>query len=489
MLNYQFYTKKTILFTLALITLSFTMLSCNKLVEIPEPKDTLTTVKVFNNDAQAKGAMVSVYSEMINTAGVYYGFGCGLTTMLAGLSSDELESPTGGYNEFIRNSLLATDVTSPALWSSAYRAIYGSNAVIEGIEASTSASLHAQTRTELIAEAKFMRAFSYFYLVNFYGDVPLALTTDFNKLVTMSRTPKAEVYTQMLKDLEDATQGLPADYSSGGGERIRPNKWVVKSLLARVYLYLGENDKALAQANEVIGQTGLFKLETADLNNVFLKNSSEAIWQLKQDTQRDPRGNATPEGFTFIPNPTLTGPVSISISKSLKDAFEPGDLRRSSWIGTSEILAGSPATPLLFPYKYKTGRENKALGVDNATEYYMVFRLGEQYLIRAEAYALLGQTSLAINDLNALRNRAGLQSLSTTLTKEETVAAVAKERQTELFLEWGHRWFDLKRTGKASAVLSAIPVKQPWRGDYQLLYPIPVDEIRKDHFLTQNPNY
>ena len=124
-----------------------------------------------------------------------------------------------------------------------------------------------------------------------------------------------------------------------------------------------------------------------------------------------------------------------------------------------------------------------------ATEYYMVFRLAEQYLIRAEARVQLGQTSLGITDLNALRNRAGLESISTGLSKEQAVIAVAKERQTELFTEWGHRWFDLKRTGKASGVLSAMPIKQPWKGDYQLLYPIPADEIVRDHFLVQNPNY
>jgi len=66
---------------------------------------------------------------------------------------------------------------------------------------------------------------------------------------------------------------------------------------------------------------------------------------------------------------------------------------------------------------------------------------------------------------------------------------VAHERQTELFAEWGHRWLDLKRTGQAGAVLSVIPLKQPWLGNYQLLYPIPYTEIQDDPSLVQNPGY
>jgi uncharacterized protein YbjQ (UPF0145 family) len=484
MFTQYFYIKR-----LLLLVPAFVSLSCTKLVEIPEPKDTVTTSKIFNNDMQAKGAMVSVYSTMINGDSGFIGFGCGLTTMMTGLSADELKNTGGGtYDQFNRNMLDARDGAVAKLWITAYRAIYGANAVVEGIEASQAPTLHAQVRTELTAEAKFTRAFCYFYLVNLYGDVPLALTTDFNKLVTMARTPKLEVYQQMVKDLQDAVNGLPGDYTAGAGERIRPNKWAAKSLLARVYLYLEDYDKAAVQANDVISQTDLYQLETTDLNRVFLKNSTEAIWQLAQSPDAFNRGNSTPEGYTLLPNPIDVGSVSFEISPSLSDAFEPGDLRRSIWIGTSFFKSGSVTTALQFPYKYKTGRHNMAVG-QPPSEYYMVFRLAEQYLIRAEARALLGQTNLAITDLNALRNRAGLQSLSTNLTKEQAIIAVAKERQTELFTEWGHRWFDLKRTGKASAVLSAIPIKQPWAGDYQLLYPIPADEISRDHFLAQNPNY
>jgi len=487
MYNKYFYIKRILVFVA--VSLFF---SCNKLVEIPEPKDTLTTTKVFSTDAQAQSAMAGLLSTMINGTSIVSvlpsAFSNGVVTYLNGLSADELTvvGSGAGKNLFNTNALVAG--VQDQIWGTAYRSIYDANAIIEGIEASTSAMLKPQTRLTLTAEAKFIRAFSYFYLVNTYGDVPLVLTTDFNKTVNLPRTAVATIYQRMISDLSDAVSGLPADYAAGGGERIRPNKWAAKALLARVYLFTGNNTGAIKESTDVIAQSSLYQLQMADLNQVFLKNSPEAIWQLQQNSENRDFGNATPEGYYFQPN--STGAIYTVISTELINAFEPGDLRRSSWTNSTVFPAGG--STYIYPYKYKVGVNNRVIGAAPSVEtkeYYMALRLAEQYLIRAEAEAINGQSDLAIDDLNKIRKRAGLGDLPKTLTKDALLAAVAKERQTELFVEWGHRWMDLKRTGKASAVLSAIPLKQPWKGDYQLLYPIPVDEIRKDHFLIQNPNY
>jgi len=121
-----------------------------------------------------------------------------------------------------------------------------------------------------------------------------------------------------------------------------------------------------------------------------------------------------------------------------------------------------------------------------------VFRLAEQYLIRAEAKAQQGTDMIgAAADLNVIRNRAGLAN-TTASTHDDLLAAVAHERQIELFAEWGHRWFDLKRTGQVDAVMSAVtPQKNPsgtWK-TYQQLYPVPQSEISKNPFLKQNAGY
>lgn len=136
----------------------------------------------------------------------------------------------------------------------------------------------------------------------------------------------------------------------------------------------------------------------------------------------------------------------------------------------------------LIPAKYKKGQP---------LQYYSVIRLSELHLIRAEATILLTPSAKAnaIEDLNILRRRAGIGELEESLTPEQVIKAVAQERRVELFLEWGHRWFDLKRNGLARETLQVIDYKQPWLGDFQLLYPIPSRELHLNSNLIPNPGY
>src|SRR5690606_27043726 len=129
----------------------------------------------------------------------------------------------------------------------------------------------------LLGEAKFVRAFCYFYLVNQFGNVPLIVNTDYKINTVMPRTEKSKVYDLIVTDLVDAQSKLPSNYVST--ERIRPNKEAATTLLARTYLYLGKWDLAEAEATKVIKDTRYRLL--GNLNDVFLKNSEEAIWQLQ----------------------------------------------------------------------------------------------------------------------------------------------------------------------------------------------------------------
>lgn len=116
----------------------------------------------------------------------------------------------------------------------------------------------------------------------------------------------------------------------------------------------------------------------------------------------------------------------------------------------------------------------------------MVLRLAEQYLIRAEARAQQNNLAGAAADLNAIRQRAGLEPLPDNLDKAAMLLAVEQERRIELFAEWGHRWFDLRRTGRSLAVLSPI---KPDLTATDLWYPIPLSAINTNPFLTQNEGY
>jgi hypothetical protein len=177
------------------------------------------------------------------------------------------------------------------------------------------------------------------------------------------------------------------------------------------------------------------------------------------------------------------------LSTALLGAFEANDLRRTAWVDST--VYGSPAITYYFPYKYKIGTAQAIPGA-TPTEYIMVLRLAEQYLIRAEARAEQNDLTDAIKDLNVIRRRAGLPILSNSLTMTQVLAAVMQERRIEFFAEWGSRWLDLKRTGQVDAVMSiATPLKGQgtvWQS-YQQLYPIPHNELNADHNLRQNPGY
>lgn len=487
------------------ITLTVTLASCKKMVSIDEPIDTVTSEKIYSTELQAEGVLVGAYNSLIHgpvtaigtdpTSAFYKSFGGGLATLAGGFSAGEFTNFSGASDvqmtALVTNKLSILNNEYPTnLWKSAYNVIYIANSVIEGISASTSARLRDSVKVQLMAEAKFLRAFSYFHLTNFFGDVPLALTSDFNKTVNLRKATQRDVYAQIRKDLLEAQKELAADYSVSGGKRVRANKWAATALLAKVYLFTGDNENAAAQATAVINQTTFFEIEQ-NLNDVFLTGSREAIFQLMPTNQDGRMKNATAEGFSMLPVVPYVSPGSIMLSNELLGAFESGDQRREDWTdSTYNILNNVSAGKSWYPTKYKIGSSNSAVNAPHK-EYYMVFRLAEMFLIRAEARAngADGGHVEGIKDLNVIRRRALLGELALNLSADAVKAAVAQERQIELFAEWGNRWLDLKRTGKASALLSVVPHKKPWAGDYQLLYPIPVSEIENNRNLIQNLDY
>lgn len=465
--------------SLALL-LTASLSSCEKLITADEPTDTITTTRLFETDAKAEMAITGVYNTMIHGTGqnIYSAalgsFAAGLASVAGGYAAGELINfnTVNNNSEYVlvTSKLTARNSTIPAaIWGSCYNAIYNANTVIEGISASTSPKLSDSVRKEIIAEAKFLRAFSYFYLVNFFGELPIALSGDFNNTVRLSRSSVQEVYKQIMTDLKDAEAGLAADYSVGRGKRVRVNRYAAIALMARVHLFLGEYEPAAARASDVINHTTLYNLEP-NVEDVFRTTSKEAIFQLMQTEKDNVLRNATPFGYNSVNYP---------LQPEMLDLFETGDLRKQFWTRDN-----------MYVNKYTITNSNGVLGVP-AREYFMALRLGELYLIRAEARAngAAGGLSGAVQDLNELRRRADIDELDENLGENDVKAAIEKERQTELFAEWGSRWFDLKRTGKALQVLKTMPLKQPWDGDHQLLFPIPPDEIIRNNRLVQNTGY
>lgn len=476
----------------------FSMASCKKLVDISDPVDKITSGTAFSSDELAGMAMNGVYTTLMTS-----GFVKRPITLYASLSSDELlrvNAIAFGPEALLASNRLSLEGIAPDAgfitddtWNAGYAVIYTANAVIEGIAASTSGDLHEPVRKALTAEAKCIRALCYFYLVNFYGDLPLVSTTEYSDAALIARSNTQQVYEFIIADLKEAEAALPEDYAASGGERIRVNKWAAAALLAKAYLFNGNYPEAVAAAGRVINNSGLYGLER-NLDSVFLKNSREAIFQFKQNTSDVRLGNATDDGYTLLPFSLANPAIGYCLSNELLRAFDPSDKRRDRWVDSIVIAAGSGPTArtdtFFYTAKYKTGQYNR---VRNAvpTEYYMLLRLAEMYLVRADANARAnaGQPAAAVADLNTIRARAGLPALPSSLSGEALLAAVAREWQTEFFCEKGQRWFNLKRTGEARSVLSAIPAKQPWAGDEQLLYPIPPKDINLNPRLKQNPGY
>lgn len=441
--------------------------SCKKLIEVEPPVTQLETKQIFQNDQSAVAAVSGMYRQMLLTASIITNGGI---TRFCGLSADELINTTSpdADDEFRNNNIQVRNGSiSGSLWQMAYKNIYHANALLEGLE---NAGITQALKKQLQGEALVVRSLNYFYLIQLFGDVPLVLTTDYRLNQTMPRTTISDVYAQLTTDLLKAKSLLLTTYPSAG--RVRPNKFTAAALLARVYLYQKDWINAEKQASEIIN-SGVYTLP-AEINNCFLSGSTETIWSLIQD-----RSN-TSEGQLFIPAFSFLKPPFI-LTDTLYRSFELNDLRKSKWLASTTING----LPVYYPLKYKKGTDFSSTP-PVPTEYYVVFRLAEQYLIRAEANVNLGNNAACQADINVIRQRAGLPVTSAS-TRNELLLAVEKERQVELFAEWGHRWLDLKRTDRANSVLQGIKTSN-WQAT-DTLFPIPFDQILLNTFLTQNAGY
>jgi starch-binding outer membrane protein, SusD/RagB family len=470
-------------------TLIFIVASCKKIVEVDAPFTNTNAVNVFGEDGNAIGVVTGLHAQIAFSSAFS---GNNSINLLSGLSADELALydlvTEQNYSSYYTNSLDANQATNfgSEHWATLYNYIQQTNAAIEGLQTST--TLSQNVRQQLLGECKFLRAFLYFHLVNLYGDVPLVLTTDYKLNALLARSSVFDVYKQIILDLNEAKNLLSADYLNGrlvkyaisSEERVRPTRWAALALIARTSLYMKDWATAELSSSEIIANTATY--DTASLNEVFLKNSKEAIWQLQPVIA----GRNTEDARTFIlsdSDPLSASERPVYLSNQLLGSFEVNDQRRvpGNWVD-SVMLSDKK---YYFPFKYKNNSST-------VTEYLMVLRLAEQYLIRAEARTHLGNINGGKSDLDVIRARAGL-SPTTANDESSLLSAILHERQVELFTECANRWFDLKRTGKVDAVMSIVtPIKSngmvQWHS-YQQLYPILFADIAKNPNLTQNPEY
>lgn len=457
------------LFILLTFSIILILYSCKKMLVVDPPRNQLVTSIVFSDSTNANSALLGIYISIMNLS-TSFNIANGGVTAYTGLSSDELY-PTGGLpeeDEFYTNNISVNpgNYINATFWQAAYQFIYQANACIEGL--GSAHSLSVSLKNKLIAEAKFMRAYLYFNLINLFGDVPYVTSTDFHHNATLPRTSTTTIYTQIIEDLKSAESMLPE--AGASSLRIRPNKIAATALLARIFLYLNKYNES-EQAASVVINSSFYALEPS-LNNVFLPKSKETIWQMMPVQP----GYNTPEGQLFIPTPA--GRPRYGVTGYLLNDFDTGDMRKLSWLKSKTVSS----ILYTYPFKYKLRFDGSA----TPSEYYVVLRLAEQYLIRAEARAKLNNLDGARMDLNMIRSRAGLANFAGN-SQAEILAAIDHEKRIEFFCEEGHRWFDLIRHDKANLILSVIKAPN-WQATDQL-YPVPFAELQYNPFLVQNPGY
>lgn len=453
------------LLVLLLFSLLPSITGCDSYLETGLTQSQLTSNAVYADYTTANAALSDAYSKLRDNS-VLSGTLFGVSTQL-GTYTDELDyygAATNPALSFYTNSVLPSNTTITQFWNSSYTIIYSCNAVMEEVE---SATFSPQQIAQLKGESLFIRGLLHFYLSQLFGAIPYVQATDYRINSIVSKMPAADVYTNVVKDLKTSSNLLGTTYLSS--ERGRPNSFTAKSLLARIYLYMGDWENASKMASEVIETTSLYNFEN-NPDAVFLKNSPETIWQFIPAFE----GKNTDEATLFIF--TSGPPPQVALSQSLLNFFTADDLRKSHWTGTVSNENGT----WHYPNKYK---EAQAAG--SSKEYSIVLRLTEQYLIRAEARAQLGDLDGAKEDLNKSRNRAGLPKILSN-SKESLLEEIIAERRKEFFTEHGHRFFDLKRSGKIDAALTTKP---GWNSTHALL-PLPENELGLNPNLKpQNPGY
>lgn len=446
------------------MALGFLSTGCGSFLTIEISPQLIESNNLLSSEKTAQSAVDGVFTDMRTSMPSFLN---GTVTIFAGMAGDELEpsSNNATYLPFYSNALLpANNTLNSQFWRTAYHTLYRCNALIAGLRSNT--TIPQRSRERLLGELLVVRAFHFNYLVLCFGDVPLVLSTDYTINATLGRTAYQEVFQQIVTDLSEARQLLQPSIDTG--TKTRPGYWAATALLARINLYLGNHVEAANYAGEVI--EGPFTLER-ELESIFQIGKKETIWEIAAPLSS---GN-TAEAGAFLPaSPTSISPVLLT--SSVTELFEPQDFRLIHWVGASE----GPEGPVYFARKY-TMRQ-----AGDTHEYLVALRLAEQYLIRAEALHAIGESDLAHADLNTLRDRANASQLDDAISKDMLWNAIYDERFRELFAEWGHRWYDLRRWGVIDDIMSKT--KPHWK-PYMALFPIPETQIRYNYKLTQNQGY
>jgi starch-binding outer membrane protein, SusD/RagB family len=418
--------------------------------------------------ASAEAAVIGLYSAMQQPG--YYGDAYLLTS-----EGHTDNASTGGYQNLSLDQIGHREVTganviSENIWTAIYRVIANANQVLKFLPEID--DLETVQKNHLEGEARAIRALAHFDLLRYYGEHWNMSST---AGIPIIQTPQALKDQPSRATVLASYQFIISEMTKAAGlmdQQIKDKAFInintMNALLARIYLYRGDNEKAVEYATKVIASGDFQLLDAAKYQDVFrFKLNAESIFELLFDSQNRSGYN----GSTYSRTDALRSELNYMASKNLEDFFKgrAGDVRESLLNFSTD---GNDATILpdgrTQKYRGETTRDNSAL----------IIRYAEMFLIRAEA---LGSIK-GLADLNFLRQKRGLSVLTPNQvsSSEDFLQAVFNERRAELNFE-GHRYFDLARKRRIKSVLNIE--------DFRSIFPIPNREIIANPNIKQNPGY
>ncbi|WP_156305830.1 RagB/SusD family nutrient uptake outer membrane protein [Sphingobacterium endophyticum] len=454
-----------------ILVASATFVSCeNQIFE--EPYSSLSPSDIFSDPSRVEKAAVGMYDALQNPE--YLG---GRALIYADIRGIDCGNPTyfGDIPSF--TSLNSSNGTVGLAWTAAYRTINESNLFVKNITAN-SGVVSAEKEKQFIAEAKFIRSLSYFYLVNLWAQpygftagathlgVPLVLTSSdapFSPENQIPRNTVKEVYDQMIKDLEEAVVDLPASSATPTLSSVaRATKGAAYGLLARINLYKKDYAKALEYANKVEALK-VFQLNASPAEGFDTYITPENIFSVAHNGGDNPNTNHA-LGQHYAP----TQRADIQIDPKYVALMSVTDLRRTELV--------KEANGAFWTAKYT-----------RVSDWAPIMRYSEILLIKAEALANIasGVDANAVALVNQVRSRSKASTIAPA-TKAELVAAILNERRIELAFE-GQGLFEFLRTGRNLPAHSVVPEYK--FGNGLLVFPLPLNDVQRNPKLVQNEGY
>jgi hypothetical protein len=432
--------------------------SCDQTLE-PKPVDLLTDDVVLNEAKDVPNVEIGLYNAFRDVIP---------STIFSGdFTADMLlfNGTFSQYRELGTKNITSANASVSGLWASVYNTIYISNFILERLP--DVPGVKTADRQRVTAVARFLRGYSYFIALHTFGGVPEVLTTSIQENRNIPRASADDINALIESDYTAALGNLP-DVPSNPGYA---GNYAVRCALAKFHLYNKNWTQAESFATSVIS-SNKYQLDTLYEYIVQKDFPGESIFEVAYTITDDPGTGSLGLNNLFVGRREIIPSNQVVLSLY---STESGD-RKTNIEFNSANLSGSDNGWQVA--KYGTKDE------DNNNVY--VFRLAEQYLIRAEARAQQGNLDGAIADLNVLRDRAKATLISSA-SQSQLISLIEQERVYELAFE-GHRWYDLVRTGRASQVMPLF--NSNWKSTYEL-WPIPQREIQNNPALVgnQNPGY